>query len=267
MADTLTHALLRDYADAFLVRGAPSNPVWFLEPEPRGGATLDEAAREIEAWDRAGRPVAADPVVPTLDDASARSPFERVDGEPASPRTTWSNQLRVLAGLRGEPQDAATVRRLQAREREGRGSVCRMDLFALPCRDADAWVYDRVPHDPDADGPNPFASKREYREHYLPRRLGALAALVREHRPTALVCMGWTHRGQIVSLLEGGEVPELGLEGAKRRAVIGRLGDTVVAVCSHPAKRIGGPRNEFYHRLGVAIAERMAPEAGLALAA
>ena len=256
-----THEMLRDYADAFRVHGALSNPVWFLGPGEVGGADLDEVDRQVAAWDRAGRPRATDL------DASDESPFGDDEGAPPTLQTTRANQLRVLLGMRGEPMDNRAIRRLQALE-HGRagGPTCLMELFPLPCRD-DAWIYDRVPHDPERDGPNVFASRSECREHYLPRRLETLAALVHEHRPTALVCMCWTYRGQIVSMLEDAEIPDLGLESARRRAVTGMLGDTVVAVCSHPSKRIAGPKNEFYHRLGRAIAERMGPEAELPLAA
>lgn len=266
--ETLTHALLRDYADAFRTYGPLSNPVWFLGTEEGGGADLAAAARKILAWDRAGRPLVAELDDPAPDSVHLESPFLRDGGGPAALQTVRSNQVRVLLGLRGEPLDNARVRRLQGREHGRRGGqTCLMELFPLPSSDSDAWIYDRVAHDPATDGPNPFASRREYREHYLPRRLDTIVSLAAEHRPDALVCTSWTHRGQIRERLDEVEVPELGLEGARRRALIGRLGDTVVAVCTHPARQAAGPKNAFYHRLGEALAERMPPGAELARAA
>ena len=260
---TLAPAPLADYADAFRTRGPLSSPVWFLASEEDGAANLEAATRRILAWDRAGRPAEHPPADAGADGAGLADPFTRIDGRaPAS--TARSNRARVLLGLRGEPLDAAAVRRAEAAGHAER--ACLMTLLPLPSPGAGAWFYDRVPRDPTADGADRFASRRAYREHYLPRRLDKIAALVARHRPEALICTSWTHRGQIRERLEDVELPDLGLEGAGRRALIGRLGDTVVAVCTDPARRAAGPRNAFYHRLGRAVAERV-PPATRALAA
>ena len=267
---TLDQALLADYADAFRTRGPLSNPVWFLVPEEDAAVDLDAASRRILAWDRAGRPTGAAVGAAAraaagagADRAAPGDPLPRIDGR-ATASTTRSNLARVLLGLCGEPLDAEAGRRAEALGRDGQ--ACLMTLFPLPAPEAGAWFYGRVPHDPAADGPDRFASRRAYREHYLPRRLDAIVSLVGRHRPEALVCTSWTHRGQLRERLEDVELPDLGLEGTGRRALIGRLGDTVVAVCTDPARRAAGPRNAFYHRLGRAVAERV-PPAARALAA
>ena len=264
----LTHALLRDYADAFHTYGELSNPVWFLGLEEGGGETLDEARRRILRWDASGRENTWSLTSPDLAEAHRDSPFLRRTGKPAKLQTTWSNQLRVLLGMGREPSSNDRVRYLQTSAHgQLRGPTCLMELFPLPCPNAGAWVYGDVPHDPATDGPNVFATKRAYREHYLSRRLDAIAALVEKHRPAALVCTSWTHRGPILALLDDEEVPDLGLPDARREARIGRLHDTVVAVCSHPADRVPGPRNAFYHALGGAIERRMRAGVDLGLAA
>ena len=262
----LTHELLRDYANAFHTYGDFDSPVWFLGLEEGGGRDLDEAGRKLTSWHGNGRRSNGSFTDPGLDADHAASRFLRTEGKPAELQKTWANQLRVLLGMRGEPLDNDRVRHLQTRE-HGRigGPTCLMELFPLPCRNAGAWIYGDVPHDPAANEPNVFATKKAYRDHYLPKRLAMIAALVEEHRPAALICTVWTHRGPFLELLDGAS--EFEMAGAQRRAVVGRLHDTVVAVCSHPADQVRGPCNAFYHALGRAVAERLPPHADQKMAA
>ena len=256
----LTHALLRDYADTFRTYGSlEGRKVWFLGLEEGGGANLEEAGRKLSQWHEHGRESSIGLTAPELDEAHRDSRFLSSAHGPVKLQTTWANQLRVWLGMRGEPLDNEVIRRLQASEHgQMDGPTCLMELFPLPCRKDGAWIYAQVPDNPSATGPNVFASKKGYREHYLPRRLAKLAELVREHRPLALVCTGLTYGERVLESLgvKDCETPDLGLPETERRAKIGYVGDTVVAVCSHPAQRAKGPTNEFYHRLGRAIADR-----------
>lgn len=262
----LDHALLRAYADSFFTYGRFENPVWFLGLEEGGCRDLEEASRRLIAWHESGRPLSVDLTDPDEDKSSDE--FLRTYGVPARLQTTWANQLRVLQGMAGELPDDERIRHLQT-SAHGRldGPTCLMELFPLPCSDAGAWIYKDLAPGPAANEPDVFASKDAYRRHYLPKRLETITALVKEHAPAALIFTSWSYQREFLSLLSDVEPFESGLEGVQRKAVIGRLHDTVVAVCTHPAHRVSGPRNAFYHGLGRAIAERMPPSVDLKLVA
>lgn len=265
----LTHALMHDYANAFCTYGALSNPVWFLGLEEGGGNDLASVGRKLSRWSEARLETAGTVGVihssgltgPECEEGNRDDEFLRVgSGKRARLQPTWANQLRVLIGMRGDAPNNDTVRHLQTRE-HGRigGATCLMELFPLPCRDDGTWIYGDVPYPSEREEANVFRSKRAYREHHLPERLTTIAALVEEYRPKALVFTSWEYGEYVLSMLDDVEVPELGIAGVRRKAEIGRLHDTVVAVCTHPTAPVAGPCNAFYHALGLAIARRIPP--------
>ena len=248
----LDHALLRDYADTFRTYGDLDNNVWFLGLEEGGGGSLEQAAKKLCSWNDRGRQN-----VSYLSGEGAHAvpdnPFLPPEGKQAKLQKTWSNQLRVLLGIQGEPLSNDAVRTLQTTAHgTAGGPTCLLELFPLPCKDAGSWVYDNVSFDNQVPS-NDFANKRSYYQTYLPRRIEKLKALLRDHSPEVLVCMTWTHRDSLISMLDSHETLDLNLPKCDANAIIGMAGKTVVVICTHPAMRFRGPRNRFYHEVGLAI--------------
>lgn len=248
----LDHALLRDYADTFRTYGDLENDVWFLGLEEGGGRSLEQAAKKICSWDDNGRQNVSYLSGPgaELDPAN---PFLVAEGNKVKLQKTWSNQLRVLLGIQGEPLSNEAVRNLQATGHgTAGGATCLLELFPLPCKDAGSWIYGNVPFDQQLQA-NDFVNKKSYYQTYLPRRIEKLKSLLLDYSPDALVCMTWMHRNSLIAMLDSHETLSLDLPKCNGNAIIGMKGNTVVVICSHPAMRFRGPRNRFYHEVGQAI--------------
>ncbi len=252
----LDHSILREYADSFRTYGDLTNKVWFMGLEEGGGGSLAQAAAKLCSWKDSGSKTVEYLSGPGADAGVVNKYFPPA-GKQAQLQKTWSNQLRVLLGIQAKELSNESVRLLQTTAHgTAGGPTCLMELFPLPCKDAGSWVYDKVPFDEKVDV-NDFASKKSYYEAYLPKRLEIIKSILSEHKPQALVCMTWTHRNVLLPLLDSHESLDLDLPNCNAEAIIGMFGSTVVVICTHPAARIRGSRDQFYFAIGNAIRARV----------
>ena len=252
----LDHSILREYANTFRTYGDLSNKVWFMGLEEGGGGSLKQAATKLCAWKDNGSKSEEYLSGPGAEPGVVNKFFPAA-GKQAQLQKTWSNQLRVLLGIQGEELSNDSVRQLQTTAHgTAGGPTCLMELFPLPCKDAGSWVYNKVPFDEKVDV-NDFVSKKSYYSAYLPRRLDKIKSILSEHKPQALVCMTWTYRDSLLTLLDSYETLDLNLPSCNAKAIIGKCGPTVVVICTHPSERSKGPRNQFYFEVGNAIRARM----------
>ena len=93
-----------------------------------------------------------------------------------------------------------------------------------------------------------LASRDAYREKLLDSRLEALAALIDEHGPAAVVAYSRNYRDHWSTLAEG-RLKEVGLRSHEAKVEVGRRGETRIYVCHHPTSFLK-KRNEYFAELG-----------------
>lgn len=195
----------------FLGYGNLGGRFWFIGMEERGADTdLDLELR----WRLTFQPI--DDLMEVHERWVRFKPNEPFDRRRLIP--TWSVMSKLVLRLSGSPdwQDVASVRRCQA-ERLGRkgGDTFLTEILPLPAPNLASWPYGKY-----------FATRADYENRVLPRRLEALRALFDQHRPEYVFCYGkayWEHHrklffGANFHPAAGGQVE------------VGRLGATTVVL-------------------------------------
>lgn len=240
---------LRGYAQQFRTQGNRDGRYWFLGIEEGGGATVEEIDAMLERWNANGRREIGclrDPDQPPTScgwfDTSRR-------GGPAI-QTTWGAQIRVLLSYQGEISDSEMVRAYQA-SRFGipNGESCLMELLPLPNPRLNRWLYDTLVPDPE------FRSRSAFIDARLHDRIDRLVELIERHQPDFVVgfCYGFRHH--LETRLENAEDVRAAEGKRPGKALVGSLGDTVVAITYHPSYPFSA-RNAWYAELGGLVRER-----------
>jgi hypothetical protein len=234
--------LLTEYTKGFYGYGNYRGRYWFVGIEEGGAETLEDNAARIDKWDRRGRP--------ELDALNERDRYDIQE--------TWGKLIRILLAATYRETDGdgisiarETVRGYQ-RYRLGRadGDTCLIELLPLSSKSTGHWMWGGLPEFPQLN------DRKVYEEHYSPIRAAHIADRIREYRPPAVVFYGftWTYRQwwEQIANVDFEEVPT-----EQKPFYIGDNGHTVFAITQHPAFKFPPAKNEYFHKVGYAIASRL----------
>jgi hypothetical protein len=222
----LNEDLLRAHIADFWGFGHASAPFWFIGMEQGGGATPEELARRLSAWDARGRCQWDD-----LREYCGSIGEPRWFRRPTPPiQPTWKHLIRIALGARGQSTDTESVRRYQLTELGCRGSESALlELFPLPAPSTQVWPYAQWSALPE------LASRDQYRAFVGQRREVGLRRLIETHRPKLVVFYGLEYRDRW-SRIAAADFSPTGLSQTSEATFDSGDGHrTVVFVVPHPA--------------------------------
>ncbi len=122
----LPNEVLTDYAHQFYGFGSWKAGVWFVGVEEEGGATFDDVASRLRAWDERGRK--------DLENAPVFYPAcgtQSWHGDSAKIHPTWKQLIRMLLLARGERDSEKGILTYQRTHLGGaQDGACLMELPA-----------------------------------------------------------------------------------------------------------------------------------------
>lgn len=239
------------FIECFWGFGAPEAWLWFVGPEPGGGADVAALQRSVNTWIHRGR-------LPFehLQD------FHRTSGDDqwfsfrqtgrAKLQRTWRRLIRTFFAASGRRPDNESVRQFQSRDFCGNDKdVACYELSALPARNKSAWPYksEAVPHS--------IRDRRCYEAEHLPRRLEKLGNLLDEHKPKVVVFYSDADRYVKYWSDLSEEKPLQPYKEISGHPVLrGGRADTSLLVIRHPnwRSKARGVRDDYFDSVGEIIA-------------
>ncbi|MDV4144125.1 hypothetical protein [Shimia sp. FJ5] len=226
-------------------------PIWVVGMEEACDNTKEDFERRILTWSDRGEK--------KLDDAAGFHEAILDKGKTglfrrgAKLQRTWAKLIRAYLAAYGEKTDTETARDFQI-DVLGRSATqpiqtCFIELMPLPAPSTAKWG-----HVVAASGLECLQSRKEYLTKIAPKRVKALEALVREHRPKAVIFYGSTYQrfwDDVVNCVGAGFAR---LDG-ERNIQRAQNEHTVFFSIPHPVAR--GVKNIDYVRVGEEIRARL----------
>jgi len=152
--------------------------------------------------------------------------------------------------MKGLPCGTEDVRQYQMKKYGlAKGESCLMELLPLPNPGLDQWIYSGLTKDPR------FSSRDAFIDHALNTRISRFIELVLQHQPSAVIGVCY----DLGKLLEPHLDDVIRIQASKGKcpgkAILGNIGQTVVAITYHPNKPMSAP-NAWYEELGQLVATR-----------
>lgn len=242
--------MLIEYSKQFKTQGNRYGKYWFLGIEESGGKTVDDVVKMLEKWDRSGRKEST-----VLRDENNPSENDEwfgniVDLSTAKIQFTWGAQIQILLSIMGASNGTDDIKRFQQQSFGTASSdTCLMELLPLPNPRINNWIYKQV------SNKEIFSTRKKFMQHALKDRVNRFVELVEKHKPVSVVGLCYGQRHMIKPMLSSVEYIEANQASRPGKAMIGYIGDTVVAVTYHPSFNPSA-RNDWYTELGKIIAER-----------
>jgi hypothetical protein len=181
---------LEPYCKHFFGYGRWDAPVWFLGLEEAGGDGAHALDKRVREWEQRGRRGVEDG--PSFYPAVGE---HRWHGPSAVLQPTWRQLIRILLIARNQPATDADILHLQKTQWGAlTGDVCLTEILPLPAPNIGAWPYQSQP-----DAPW-LASRDQFMQRFLLRRLITLRANIAAHRPRAVIFYFWRFRDYAVTI-------------------------------------------------------------------
>ncbi len=156
----------------FVGYGSLSAPVWFIGLEEAGEG--EDRLLVRTTFDR------------IMDILKAHEQLELIDnfGEDAVQQRTWWNMCQVMLLLSGIPDPSSQDRLTYQTQRLGRreGETLLIEAMSVPNTSLNKWDYPNLL-------PN-YANRKDFRNRYLPQRLGLILGLVSAQQPLVVITYG-----------------------------------------------------------------------------
>ncbi len=257
----LDSELLQQFMERFFGYGDLSADIWFVGMEEGGGNSEREITQRLVQWEKLGQGTVVDNAdfhagVQNSDGAFMSYFFK---GRPKIQRT-WAGLIRILLSVRDSQDNSADAVRAVQSSAWGRqdSDNCLLELLPLPSPGIGEWHYNEWSQLPE------LASRELYRERYAEPRAKALAGLVADHSPRAVVFYSvspdyLSQWSRVASVNLGSVEPEEMCRGNQGQSFTARFqsrGGTLFVAIYHPVYT--GLTKEYFAEVGRTIRERTA---------
>lgn len=240
---TFDDALLEDFANQHYGFGNFEGDFWFVGMEEGGGDSFEDIEQRLLTWQNRGR-LELDDVAEYHKEMGITYLFR----ERPRIQTTWGGLIRILMAIKGRTPSTDDIREYQ-RDCLGRagGETCLLELLPLPSPSTKHWLYgdhSKLPY---------LADRETYRQAFRDRRIALLQGRIREYQPKVVLFYGYVYQQFWREIANINFVPateqDFYIAGSSRQAFV---------ITKHPATT--GLRNDYFHRVGCAIAMQMRVE-------